>query len=127
MPHPNPVNAKVIQAEVMFPAAGMLWLRADDGEPARVWAPLEAREVVRTGALLEVYLDAAEKVNGWWHKGSGLAVNVRGAEPRIGARFVAMVCQGACGVVWQAPAPDYLASHDEVCLTCAGPLAPSAG
>ena len=52
----------------------------------------------------------------------------RGSAPSVGARFVAMVCQGTCGVVWQAPAAEYLATRDdEVCLTCAGPLLASTG
>jgi hypothetical protein len=128
MAHANPVNARVLQAEVMFPADGTLWLRDESGEIARVWAPLEVGDVVRAGSKLEVYLDAHDQINGWWHKASGLAVNLRGAAPGIGARFLAMVCQGTCGVIWQAPGAEYLAAHDdEVCLTCAGPLRAGTG
>ena len=125
MPCANPVNARIVAAEVMFPSDGTLWLRAEGGEIARVWTPLEARDVVGPGAHLEVYLDAQDQINGWWHKGSGLAVNLRGSDPGIGSPFVAMVCHGSCGVVWQAPAGEYLAAHDESCLTCAGPLVAS--
>ena len=124
--HPldNPVNARVMTGRVMaIPDVG-LWVHAVDGAVHRAWAPRTPSPAVAAGTAVEVYFDRRGEINGWWDPRSGLAVNQRhlaaGVSPACGA---AAACQGACGLVWQVPAPDRFAGHGERCLTCAGPLA----
>ena len=99
-------------------------MQTEDGAVRRAWAP--DGKAALAGPMLEVYVDHRGAVNGWRDLLSGLAVNQR----RLGAGSTAplvgapMVCQGACGLTWQAPAAQGLAEHDEHCLSCAGRLAP---
>lgn len=124
LPPQNPVNAAIIDARVMAVADRRLWVQTEDGGVHRAWAPPAVGEVDSPGRLVELYVDECNKVNGWRDIVTGLAVNQRrlpaGLAPREGAP---MVCQGRCGITWQAPAAALLADHDEHCLTCAGPLA----
>jgi hypothetical protein len=119
----NPVNAAVVTAEVELVARNQIWLRAPD-DVIRAWAPAETAGAIKPGSLVELYLAEDGSANGWWDKRSGLAVNQR----RLNARSQPtpgepMACQGACGLVWTAPAASDLAAHEEQCLTCAGTLA----
>lgn len=121
----NPVNGAVLAARVMAVPDRQLWLQAGDGEIQRAWAPAGLTGEGRLGHSVEVYVDGLGEINGWWDPASGLAVNQRHldrtASPSDGDP---MACQGRCGVVWQAPAAEWLVKLDERCLTCAGELAP---
>lgn len=122
-PLANPANARVVSARIMAVPDAWLWLQSSDGAIRRAWTP-RAADPLPAGTRIEVYLDAGGEVNGWYDHDRNLAVNQRrfasGASPRSGA---ALACQGSCGIVWQAPAPEELLTHDERCLTCASPLA----
>lgn len=124
-PLDNPVNAQVLAARVMAVEDDRLWLQTDDGAIRQAWAPAPIGEVASTGRPMELYLDAGGAVNGWCDVLSDLAVNQRGlragSAPAVGHP---MVCQGRCGIAWQAPAATVLAERGERCLTCAGPLVP---
>lgn len=123
-PPPNPVNSAVLDARVMAVPARQLWLQVDDGDVLRAWAPTSTPDRATASATVELYVDHAGEVNGWWDRATGMAVNQRhldrAAPPATGEP---MACQGDCGLVWQAPAAARLQEHDERCLTCAGPLA----
>lgn len=119
----NPVNAMVLATRVMAVVDRRLWLHTDDGVVHRAWAPDPQRDLA-PGRPIRLYLDEEGAINGWWDPISGLAVNQRHLHPgRLPSRGVPMVCQGRCGLVWQAPAAALLVEHDERCLTCAGPIA----
>lgn len=123
-PLDNPVNATVRAARVMAIPDWQLWLHTEDGGVQRAWAPQDIAESVPPHAPIELYLDGRGELNGWRDPASGLAVNQRHLDHAAPPEFAEpMVCQGPCGVVWQAPAAALLAAHDECCLTCAGPLA----
>ena len=123
-PLANPANARVVSARIMAIPDAWLWLQSSDGAIRRAWTPRAADPPQPAGPRIEVYLDAGGEVNGWYDHDRNLAINQRrlasGAPPSSGA---ALACQGACGIVWQSPAPEAMLSHDERCLTCAGPLA----
>ena len=123
-PLENPVNARAVSARVMAISESTLWIQAADGPILRPWAPPADRIAMPSGTRLEVYLDAAGGVNGWYEPRSGFAVNQRGLGPgESPATYDDLACTGSCGLVWHAPAADRLAEQDERCLTCAGPLA----
>jgi anti-anti-sigma factor len=123
-PLDNPVNARVVAARVMAMPAPDLWLLSTNGAVLRAWAPPAEGPSVLGAASIEVYVDGRGAVNGWRDPETGLAINQRridgGEYPPTASR---VPCQGACGVVWLAPAAERLIEHDERCLTCAGPLA----
>lgn len=122
-PLDNPVNARVVSARVMAVSEATLWIQAADGPIHRPWTPPVDAIVVPSGTPLEVYLDAAGDLNGWYEPQSGFAVNQRGlGAGESPASFADLACEGSCGVVWHAPAADRLAERGERCLTCAGPL-----
>ncbi|MBE2320415.1 STAS domain-containing protein [Solirubrobacter sp. CPCC 204708] len=123
----NPVNARIVTARVMDTDARALWTHGADGTIRRAWAP-DAFDgtLMPPGARVEIYLDQHGAVNGWWHTSSRLAINQRHlAAVDGGPEFAtgALVCQGSCELLWQAPAAAQVLGHDERCLTCAGPLA----
>lgn len=123
-PARNPVNAAVVAARVMDIRDRGLWAHAPDGTIWRAWAPASEAPRVPAGERIEIYVDQRGAINGWRHPSLGLAINQRrlapGAEP---ATAEALACQGACGVLWRAPAAARLLEHGERCLTCAGALA----
>lgn len=122
-PFDNPVNASVLTARAMSIAAQELWFQGDDGSVGRAWAPPTGSLPVPPGTPVEVYLDDEGDVNGWREPTSGLAVNQRLFDPLTAPETASSaVCQGPCGVVWQAPAATQLTEHAERCLTCSGPL-----
>jgi anti-anti-sigma regulatory factor len=123
-PLDNPVNARVLTARVMAVPATDLWLLDTNGAILRAWAPPGERPSAPDAASIEVYLDSHGAVNGWRNPHTGLAINQRRINRDEHTRTAVDVpCQGACGVVWLAPAAEQLIEHDERCLTCAGPLA----
>jgi anti-sigma B factor antagonist len=124
-PLDNPVNASVLTARVMAIPDRGVWFRGADGAVRRAWAPSATGFPVPAGTSIEVYLDARGKVNGWREPSSGLAINQRRLDPDASsAPAAAVACQGACGLVWRAPAAARLVEHDERGLTCAGALVP---
>ena len=121
-PLDNPVNDRVLTARVMEVSDAHLWMQAADGTVHRPWAPADELPGP-TGSEVELYLDAAGAVNGWYEPRSGLAINQRGLAPgESPATHADMACQGRCGIVWLAPAAARLAASAERCLTCAGSL-----
>lgn len=124
-PLKNPVNAGVVTARVMDVPERGLWAQCPDGSIRRAWAPAAAGLRVPAGDRVEVFLDRRGAVNGWWHAGSGVAVNQRhlAAVDAESVTAAALACQGACGLLWQAPAAARVLDQDERCLTCAGALA----
>ena len=123
-PPDNPVNDRVLTARVMEVSDAHLWMQAEDGTVHRPWAPAAEALPGPAGGEVELYLDAAGAVNGWYEPRSGLAINQRGLAPgESPATHADMACQGRCGIVWFAPAASRLEASAERCLTCAGPLA----
>ena len=123
-PFANAVNDRVLRARVMAVSDAELWLQAADGTIHRPWAP-EAELPLPAGSAVELYLDGAGAVNGWYEPRSGLAINQRLLGPgETPATAADLACEGRCGLVWLAPAASRLAEHHERCLTCAGSLVP---
>lgn len=121
-PLDNPVNASVLTGRAMAVAAQELWFHGDDGSVRRAWAPPTEGFPVAPGTSVDIYLDDQGEVNGWWEPVSGLAVNQRLLDPLTTPETTSAVCQGRCGIVWQAPAATRLTEHSERCLTCSGHL-----
>ncbi|MDA0169525.1 anti-sigma factor antagonist [Solirubrobacter taibaiensis] len=120
----NPVNARIVAARVMDIPDRALWAHSLDGTIRCGWAPAAEDLRLPVGAPLEVYLDHQGAVNGWWHTASRVAVNQRHLTSIDAAPTTAagLACQGACELIWQAPAAVHVLDHDERCLTCAGAL-----
>lgn len=120
----NPTNAAILAARIMAVPDRRVWLQAEDGAIRCAWAPPQAHRAASAGRPAEIFLDRNGAVNGWCDVVSGLAVDQRRLDPECFSQATEpMVCQGACGRTWQAPAADELAKHQDRCLTCAGPLA----
>lgn len=121
----NPVNERFVAARVMAVSDRKLWLHAEDGSVQRAWAPDPKGEFASPGRPIQLLLDRHGTINGWLDPISMVGVNQRHLDPaRAPLQGDPMVCQGPCGLVWQAPAASLLAEREERCLTCAGPLAP---
>ena len=103
-----------------------LWAHSPDGTIRRAWAPhVSDGSLAAPGTQVEIYLDQHGAVNGWWHTSSRLAINQRHLDAIDGEPETAtgaLVCQGLCGLFWQAPAAAQVIDHHERCLTCAGHL-----
>ncbi len=122
----NPVNASVLSARAMAVPAPDLWLHGADGVLRRAWTPDPDASTTLAGRTIEVYVDAAGALNGWYDPASSLAINQRRLDSTdVPSSDAALRCQGRCGIVWRTPAPAALIEHGERCLTCAGPLAPA--
>src|ERR1700754_4576166 len=110
----NPVHARIVGARVMRVPAPGVWLHGSDGRLQHAWT--DAAFAPSPGTPVELYLAGDDTVNGWRDPRSGRAVTQRRSAPGMPAHGSAVLCQGACGVLWRTPDPAALLEHDEHCL-----------
>jgi hypothetical protein len=97
-----------------------LWAEGAHGHILRAWRPDQPG--IRHGAIIHVYWDDSDDIEGWHDPESGQAVDQRHFDGRAGAEPWPLACLNGCGIAWQTPSGAALLDAEHRCLQCGGTL-----